>query len=128
MSNMKMVFMDDNSNIKDLKNLVKKFCDERDWDKYHNAKDLAIGIITESSELLEHFRFKSIKEVEDLFNEKSKREEISEEVADIVYFILRFAERYDIDLSKELQKKINKNSKKYPIEKSKGLNKKYSEL
>lgn len=123
-----MVFMDDNSNIKDLKNLVKKFCDERDWDKYHNAKDLAIGIITESSELLEHFRFKSIKEVEDLFNEKSKREEISEEVADIVYFILRFAERYDIDLSKELQKKINKNSKKYPIEKSKGLNKKYSEL
>jgi len=125
---MKMVFMDDNSNIKDLKNLVKKFCDERDWDKYHNAKDLAIGIITESSELLEHFRFKSIKEVEDLFNEKSKREEISEEVADIVYFILRFAERYDIDLSKELQKKINKNSKKYPIEKSKGLNKKYSEL
>ena len=125
---MKMVFIDDNSNIKDLKNLVKKFCDERDWDQYHNAKDLAIGIITESSELLEHFRFKSIKEVEDLFNERSKREEISEEIADIIYFILRFAEKYNIDLSKELQKKINKNSKKYPIEKSKGLNKKYNEL
>jgi NTP pyrophosphatase (non-canonical NTP hydrolase) len=123
-----MVFMDDNSNIKDLKNLVKKFCDERDWDQYHNAKDLAIGIITESSELLEHFRFKSIEEVENLFNESSKREEISEEIADIIYFILRFAEKYDIDLSLELQKKINKNREKYPIEKSKGLNKKYNEL
>ena len=123
-----MDFIDDKSNIKELKELVKKFCEERDWDQYHSAKDLAIGIITESSELLEHFRFKSEKETEDLFDEKSKRDEISEELADIIYFILRFAEKYNIDLSKELQKKIEKNNQKYPIEKSKGLNKKYSEL
>ena len=120
--------MDDKSNIKELKDLVKKFCEERDWDQYHNAKDLAIGIITESSELLEHFRFKSIDEVDDLFYNKSKRKEISEELVDIFYFILRFAQKYNIDLSEELKEKIKKNIKNYPIEKSKGLNKKYTEI
>ena len=60
--------MDDKTTIQDLKEKVKKFCEDRDWDKYHNAKDLAIGIITESSELLEKFRFKSEKEIEKLVN------------------------------------------------------------
>ena len=57
--------MDHETNIQALKEKVKLFCEERDWDQYHNAKDLAIGIITESSELLEHFRFKSEKEIEE---------------------------------------------------------------
>lgn len=120
--------MDKATSIEQLKELVKIFCEERDWDQYHNAKDLAIGIITESSELLEHFRFKSGKEVEELFEQKRKKEEISEELADILFFILRLAEKYKIDLSQELQKKLEKNSERYPIEKSKGLNKKYNEL
>ncbi len=50
--------MDHNTNIQELKQKVKDFCDERDWDQYHNAKELAIGIVTEASELLDHFRFK----------------------------------------------------------------------
>jgi len=119
--------MDDKTNIKQLKEMVKAFCEERDWDQYHNAKDLAIGIITESSELLEHFRFKSGTEVDDLFKEKLKKDEISEELADVLFFILRFAEKYHIDLSDELKKKLDKNAQKYPIEKVKGSNKKYSE-
>ena len=119
--------MDDKTNIKQLKEMVKTFCEERDWDQYHNAKDLAIGIITESSELLEHFRFKSETEVDDLFKEKIKKEEISEELADVLFFILRFAEKYHIDLSDELKKKLDKNVQKYPIEKAKGSNKKYTE-
>jgi NTP pyrophosphatase (non-canonical NTP hydrolase) len=119
--------MDDKTNIKELKELVREFCEERDWDQYHNAKDLAIGIITESSELLEHFRFKSGNEVDDLFKEKFKKEEVSEELADVLFFVLRFAEKYHIDLSEELKKKLQKNAQKYPIEKSKGSNKKYSE-
>jgi NTP pyrophosphatase (non-canonical NTP hydrolase) len=117
--------MDDKTNIKQLKEMVKAFCEERDWDQYHNAKDLAIGIITESSELLEHFRFKSEKEVEEVINQR--KGEISEELADILFFILRLAQRYDIDVSSEFQKKMKKNTKKYPIEKAKGSNKKYSE-
>jgi len=118
--------MDDKTSVEQLKELVKTFCEERDWDQYHNAKDLAIGIITESSELLEHFRFKSAKEVEEVI--RQKKGEISEELADVLYFVLRLAERYEIDLSEGLQKKLDKNTKKYPIEKSKGLNKKYNEL
>jgi len=119
--------MDDKTNIKQLKEMVKAFCEERDWDQYHNAKDLAIGIITEASELLEHFRFKSGKEVDDLFKDKFKKDEISEELADVLFFILRFAEKYHIDLSDELKKKLDKNVQKYPIEKAKGSNKKYTE-
>jgi len=122
----KTLYEDDKTSVGELKNLVEKFCEERDWDQYHNAKDLAIGIITESSELLEHFRFKSIKEVEEVIIHK--KEKISEELADILFFILRLAQRYDIDLSREFQKKIQKNAKKYPIEKSKGSNKKYTEF
>ena len=119
--------MDDKTNVAQLKQMVKAFCEERDWDQYHNAKDLAIGIITEASELLEHFRFKSETEVDDLFKEKQKKAEISEELADVFFFVLRLAEKYHIDLNDELQKKLEKNIVKYPIEKAKGSNKKYTE-
>jgi NTP pyrophosphatase (non-canonical NTP hydrolase) len=120
--------MDSQTKIQELKEKVKAFCDARDWAKYHGAKDLAIGLITESSELLELFRFKSQQEIEAMFSDLSKRQEIAEELADSFYFVLRFAERYNIDLSIELQKKMSENEKKYPVEKSKGSNKKYDEL
>ncbi len=118
---------DDDVNINYLKEKIKIFCEDRDWDQYHNAKELAIGIVTEASELLQHFRFKSEKEVDELFKNEKKREEISEEIADILYFLVRLSERYEIDLSTELDKKIKKNEKRYPVEKVKGSNKKYSE-
>lgn len=120
--------MDQDTNIQELKELVRAFCERRDWDKYHNAKDLAIGIITESSELLEYFRFKSEKEVEEILKSSAKRQEISEEMADVFYFLLRLAQRYDIDLSDALKKKMEKNEKRYPVEKAKGSSKKYTEL
>lgn len=120
--------MDSKTNIQELKEKVKKFCEDRDWDQYHNPKDLAIGIITESSELLDIFRFKSEKEIEEMFHIKEKREKISEEMADVFYFLLRLAQKYNIDLSNELNKKLEQNHKKYPIEKAKGSNKKYNEL
>ncbi len=120
--------MDDSTDVRKLKDIVRKFCEDRDWDKYHNAKDLSIGIITESSELLEQFRFKSGDEIEQLFNNPQKRENISEEMADVFYFLLRLAQRYNIDLSAALDRKMAKNDIKYPIEKSRGSNKKYTEL
>ena len=120
--------MDHKTNIQELKDRIKKFCEERDWGQYHNAKELAIGIVTEASELLEHFRFKSEKEIDAMFNSKDKREELSEELADIFYFVLRLAQKYDLDLTTSLNKKIEKNEKKYPINKFKGSNKKYTEL
>ena len=120
--------VDNKTTVSQLKDKVKKFCEDRDWNKYHNAKDLAIGIITESSELLEYFRFKSEKEIEEIFNSPEKKEKISEEVVDILYFLLRLAQKYNIDLATSLDKKMDKNKKKYPINKAKGSNKKYTEL
>lgn len=120
--------MDHKTNIHELKEKIKKFCEDRDWDQYHNAKDLAIGIITESAELLEHFRWKSEREVKELFENPKKKEEIEDEMADVMYFLIRLAQRYDIDLTKALERKMEKNEKKYPVEKARGSNKKYTEL
>ncbi len=120
--------MDSKTNINELKEKVKKFCEDRDWDQYHNAKELAIGIALEASELLEHFRFKSENEVDEMFKDSIKKEKIEEEIVDTFYFILRLAQRYDIDLTTSLNKKMDKNEKKYPIEKAKGSNKKYKDL
>jgi len=119
---------DSKTTIEELKRIVQQFCEDRDWDQYHNAKDLAIGIITESSELLDIFRFKSEKEIKGLFDNPVKRERISEEAADIFYFLLRFAQMNNIDLTTELEKKLKKNNENYPVSKSKGSNKKYNEL
>jgi NTP pyrophosphatase (non-canonical NTP hydrolase) len=118
-------FSDNITNISFLKKEVKKFCDLRDWEKFHNPKDLSIGIITEASELLDLFRFKSLEETQKIIIKK--KEEIKEELADILFFILRFAELNNIDLSKSLINKIEKNNKKYPVELVKGKNLKYNE-
>lgn len=120
--------MDHKTNLQELKDKIKKFCEDREWDQYHYAKDLAIGIITESSELLEHFRFKSEKEVEEMFKNSEKKGHIGEEMADVLYFLLRLAQRYNIDLVTELNKKMDKNEKRYPLDKAKGSNKKYNEF
>lgn len=119
--------MDSKTNIHELKQKIKDFCEARDWDQYHDAKELAIGVITEAGELLDHFRFKSEKQMEEMFKNPEKKAEISDELADVFYFILRLAQRYDIDLTTALNKKIEKNEKRYPVEKVKGLNKKYTE-
>ena len=119
---------DSDTNIIKLKTIVKKHCDERDWDKYHSPKDLAIGVITEASELLEPFRFKSEAEMEVMLKDPKKKDEISEEMADTLYFLIRLAQKYDIDITAAFDKKMMKNREKYPIEKAKGSNKKYDEL
>ena len=120
-------FMDNKTTITEVASVVITFCKERNWEQFHNAKDLAIGISTEANELLQIFRFKSDEEILEIINSQ-KKSEIEEELADIFYFILLFAKTNEIDLSDALFAKINKNAEKYPIEKAKGSNKKYSEL
>ncbi len=120
--------MDEDIDIETLKEEVKYFCEERNWDQFHDAKEIAIGISTESAELLEHFRFKSDQEVEEILEDESKRQEISDEVADIFYFLLRMAQLYDIDISEAFKRKMRKNKEKYPVEKAKDSNKKYKDL
>ncbi len=119
--------MDNKTTVEELKQIIKKFCDERDWDKYHNAKDLAIGVSTEANELLDIFRFKTEEQVEKMFKDEKKILEISEEMSDVLYFVLRLAQRYNIDLTTEFDKKMIKNGIKYPVDKVKGKNKSYKE-
>jgi NTP pyrophosphatase (non-canonical NTP hydrolase) len=119
--------MDNSTNIQELKEKIKKFCDERDWDQFHNAKELAIAMNIEASELLEHFRWKKDKEVDEMFTDKEKRQKIEDEMADVFYFLLRMSDRYDVDLTKALETKMRENHEKYPIEKFKGSGKKYNE-
>lgn len=113
--------------LDDLINKVKSFCEERDWDQYHNPKDLAIGLSTESNELLDIFRFKSEEQMKEMLKDTKYREHISEELADVFFFVLRFAQMNEIDLEKALMDKLEKNGKKYPAEKVRGRNLKYTE-
>lgn len=114
--------------VKELISKVQNFCEERDWNQFHNPKDLAIGISTEANELLDIFRFKSEKEIEEIFSIDSKRKAIEEELADTLFFVLRFAQMNDMDLGKILDDKIAKNAEKYPVDKIKGKNLKYTEI
>ncbi|MBR2093445.1 MAG: nucleotide pyrophosphohydrolase [Candidatus Methanomethylophilaceae archaeon] len=121
--------MDDSTaTVASLKGEVKAFCEERDWDRFHNPKDLAIGMVTEASELLDIFRFKGAGQCQALLSDPGSREHIEEEVADVLYFVLRFAQMNGIDLSEALESKISKNAKKYPVDLSKGKNLKYTEF
>ena len=113
-------------NVKELIDIIKNFCEERDWDQFHNPKDLAIGISTEANELLDIFRFKSDEQMIKLFN-SSKREDIEDELSDVFFFLLRFAQMNNINLSEILKMKMEKNNLKYPVEKAKGSNSKYNE-
>ena len=118
--------MDSQKSVADLKVWVKEFCEDRDWDQYHGPHHLAVGIVTEAAELLDLFRFYegegAVKVLE------KKRPEVEEEIADAFFFLLRFAQFYDIDLSAALERKMAKNDAKYPVEKAKGSNRKYHEL
>lgn len=115
------------SSVKDLMNIVKAFCEARDWDQYHNPKDLAIGMSTEANELLDLFRFKSASDMQRIMQDPDKREAVEEELADVLYFVLRFAQMNHIDLGKALENKIAIDDAKYPADVVRGKNKKYNE-
>jgi NTP pyrophosphatase (non-canonical NTP hydrolase) len=119
--------MDSKTTVENLKTLVQRFCEARDWDQFHGPKDLTIGIVTEAAELLDHFRFKSEDEAKAFLKDPKRRRPIENETADTLFMLLRFAQMYDIDLSKVLKRKVAVNNKKYPVRKSKGSNKKYNE-
>ena len=113
--------------LQELQQIIRQFCEERDWDQFHTPKDLAIGISTEAAELLDLFRFKSESQIQQLLATPDSRKKIEHELADVFFFLLRFAERNDIDLDKALKLKIQQNAEKYPIATAKGSNKKYNE-
>lgn len=119
--------MDKTTTIDELKKVIWDFCEKRDWDQFHNPKDLAIGISTEANELLDLFRFKNDNEMRIIMETECKKQLVKEELADVFFFVLRFAQMNNIDLHDALMMKLEKNNEKYPADKVKGDNKKYNE-
>jgi NTP pyrophosphatase (non-canonical NTP hydrolase) len=112
------------SEIKDMKEKFSEFIKERDWEKFHNPKDIAIAISIEANELLEHFQWKSKEELENVM--KNKKDEIASEVADIMHFLIAFSNATGIDIYEEFLKKLEKNNKRYPKDLVKGKAQKYT--
>lgn len=108
-----------------IRNLLRKFAKERSWDKFHNLKNLACALSVEASELLEIFQWSDDK---DIILNKPLKEKVSDEVADILLYLIRFADQADINIEEVCLKKIDKNRKKYPIILSRGTSKKYDDL
>lgn len=100
-----------------------KFRDERDWNQFHDSKNLAIALSLEASELLELFLW-----TKDGNLPKNKKEELKEEVADVFAYLLLIAEKHDLDLEQITLNKIAKNTAKYPADKARGTSLKYNEL
>ncbi|MCH1624571.1 nucleotide pyrophosphohydrolase [Ferdinandcohnia quinoae] len=96
--------------MKEMTNKVMQFCDERGWRQFHNEKDLALSISLEASELLENFQWRSS---EDAVAES--RQNIKEEMADVLIYLLQLANKMEVDLEEEVYKKIEKNGVKYPV-------------
>lgn len=111
---MAMEKTDANTTLEELKKVVRTFCEERSWDPYHSPKDLAIGLVTEASELLEIFRFVRERDMADLIHDANERRKMADELADSLYFILRFAQLYKFDLAQCMREKMDKNRVKYP--------------
>ena len=112
--------------IKDLTERILAFRNARDWKQFHNPKDVALSLVLEAAEVMEHFQWKNKEEIEKYA--KSHKEEISEELADVFNWVLLLSHDLGIDITAAAKKKIKKNEKKYPIEKAKGRHNKYTEL
>jgi len=112
--------------LESIKLRLRDFAKERDWDQFHSPKNFSMALIVECAELVEHFQW--------LTDEQSKRlpeetlEEVSLEMADILLYLIRLADKLDIDLIDVSNKKIELNAIKYPVDKSKGIATKYTKL
>ena len=108
------------SDINEILEKLREFNIERDWDQFHNGKDLAVALSIEASELLEAFLWKQ--------PEDANRDKVKEELADVLNYAFQMADRYGFDIKQIVLEKLQKNAEKYPVDKAKGSAKKYNEL
>ncbi len=113
-------------NIEEIVDRIVKFRNSRDWKQFHNPKDLALSLVLESSEVMEHFQWKNKKEMDEHI--RTNRKEIGKELADVLYWVLLMGHDFNIDVFEAMESKMKENNKKYPVSKSKGKHTKYSEL
>lgn len=108
------------SDLEELRQAIAKFTQERDWDQFHNGKDLALALSIEAAELNEAFLWKDAPEV--------NVEKVKEELADVFNYAIQIADKYNLDVKQIVLDKLQKNAEKYPVDKAYGSAKKYNEL
>ncbi len=105
---------DKSTTIRELRNLVAEFTRERDWEQFHDPKNLAMSISIEAAELMEHFQWDRNEQIPAILEDPGRRREIEEELADVVCYCLSLANNLEIDLSEAVERKVLKNAEKYP--------------
>ncbi|OZG74387.1 nucleotide pyrophosphohydrolase [Hahella sp. CCB-MM4] len=114
--------------IKKIQSIIAEFATERDWDQFHNPKNLAIAMSVECSEFLEEFQWLTLEQASEVMSDHDKAQRVTDELADVAVYLLRLADKLNIDLESAIHTKIDKNREKYPVEKFKGLARKYNEI
>ena len=115
--------MENKKTYQEIIDKIKKFSKDRDWSQFHDPKNLALSLVLESSEVLELYQWTKDNQLN-----PRREDKISEELADVFYWVVMLANYYDINLLEAIDKKLDKNMEKYPIDKSKGNPAKYTEL
>jgi len=112
--------------ISGLTSRIQAFVDAREWRRYHNPKDLTVAIVAEAGELLQHFVWQQDDQIEARVD--SRRDEIASEIADVGILLFELADNLGLSLGEVMERKIANNESRYPVEKARGNNLKYSEL
>lgn len=115
----------DRDALQALKLRLRQFAETRDWDQFHSPKNLSMALIAEVAELVEHFQWLTEEESAKLPHDKAA--EVTQELADILIYLIRLADKLDVDLVRAAENKIDHNEKKYPADKVRGSSKKYTE-
>lgn len=114
------------SQLDTLADRIVAFRDERDWQQFHNPKDLALSLVLEAGEVLELFQWKTGADIDAVARER--RGDLADELADVLYYTLLMARDAGIDLEQALLDKLKRNAEKYPVDKAKGSSRKYTDL
>jgi dCTP diphosphatase len=111
---------DQDTTVDQLRREIAAFIRERDWEQFHDPKNLSMAIATEAAELMEHFRWAKNDASREMVKDAETRHAVAEELADILAFALSFANAADIDITSTLRAKMAKNARKYPADEYKG--------
>ena len=109
-----------------LRDALRRFAADRDWDQFHSPKNLAAALSVEAAELLEHFQW--LTEAQSVELSPEARSRVGQELADVLLYLIRLADKLDLDLIACAREKLRANAEKYPVDKARGSAKKYTEL
>lgn len=112
--------------LEELRDVLRRFAAERDWDQFHSPKNLASALSVEAAELLERFQWLTEEQSKNLAPDAKAK--VADEIADVLIYLIRIADKLDVDLVGAAYSKIERNAQKYPVEKSRGSMRKYTEL